>query len=300
MIKIYNSSTKLKKEINNTYIKFYTCGITPYDTTHLGHAFTYIVCDVLIRYLEFLGCKVTYVQNVTDIDDDILRKATEVGENWYSLGNRWTRHFIQDMKSLNMRAPDYLPRATDFIPQIIEVIQMLIKNGLAYENNENVYFEINKWERFGELCQFDPEEMLSVANERGNNPLDQNKKHPLDFVLWQCKSPGEPSWKSPWGQGRPGWHIECSTMATSLLGENIDIHSGGSDLLFPHHECEIAQIEPILENKPFVNIWMHISMVFHQGQKMSKSIGNLVMVRDLLTTWSANTVRTYLLLHHRA
>jgi L-cysteine:1D-myo-inositol 2-amino-2-deoxy-alpha-D-glucopyranoside ligase len=279
-------------------VTVYVCGITPYDTTHLGHAFTYTNADILVRYLEYQGHAVRYVQNVTDIDDDILRKGREVDEDWRSLGNRWTRHFINDMLALNIRPPDAYPRATDFISEIIEMVQNLISAGVAYESAGNVYFNPQAWPDYGKLSRLTPQEMLPIANERGNRPDDPHKRAPLDFVLWQAQAPGEPAWDSPWGPGRPGWHIECSTMSTCLLDKTIDIHMGGADLLFPHHESSIAQVEPVTHEKPFVRYWMHIAMVHHAGEKMSKSLGNLVMIRDLLKDWSADAIRLYLAMHH--
>ncbi|MBX7235158.1 MAG: cysteine--tRNA ligase [Caldilineales bacterium] len=275
----------------------YVCGITPYDTTHLGHAFTYSVFDVLIRYLEHQGRRVRYVQNVTDIDDDILRKAGETGEDWWTLGNRWTAHFIHDLQAINIRPPDHYPRATDVIPGILAGVQRLIEAGAAYEANGNVYFHVDAYPAFGQLSHIPRDQMLAVANQRGNIPGDPNKRDPLDFVLWQTQKPGEPAWNSPWGPGRPGWHIECSTMSTQLLGETVDIHGGGGDLAFPHHECEIAQVEPVT-GKPFVRFWMHAAMVYHEGEKMSKSLGNLIMIRDLLKRWSPDAIRLYLASHH--
>ena len=298
-MKLYNTQTKDFDILEPAdVIKLYTCGITPYDTTHLGHAFTYAVSDMLVRALESRGQKVTYVQNVTDIDDDILRKAKEVGEDWITLGNRWTRHYIADMKALNIQPPDHFPRATDVIFSMIEKIEALLQEGVAYEKDGNVYFEIESWKPFGKLSHLLREEMLPIANERGNNPDDKHKRDPLDFVLWQAEKPGEPSWESPWGKGRPGWHIECSTMATDLLGDTIDVHSGGGDLLFPHHECEIAQIEPLNDQKPFVRFWLHVAMVYHEGEKMSKSLGNLIMVRDLLEEYTPDALRIYMGMHH--
>jgi len=279
-------------------VTVYVCGITPYDTTHLGHAFTYATFDMLIRYLEHKGFPVKYVQNVTDIDDDILRKANEVGEDWQAMGNRWTAHFIRDMQALNVRPPDHFPRASDVISEIIDVVQRLLDAGVAYEAGGSIYFEVDQWAEYGRLSRLPREEMLPVANERGNRPDDPNKRNPLDFVLWQAQAPGEPAWDSPWGPGRPGWHIECSTMSTSLLGETIDIHGGGADLIFPHHESEIAQAEGATGQKPFVQFWMHAAMVHHDGAKMSKSLGNLVMVRDLLQDWPADALRLYLASHH--
>jgi L-cysteine:1D-myo-inositol 2-amino-2-deoxy-alpha-D-glucopyranoside ligase len=281
-------------------VTIYVCGITPYDTTHLGHAFTYVMADVLIRTLEARGHRVNYVQNVTDIDDDILRKAKSEnsGEDWHALGNRWTRHFIRDMQALNVRPPDHYPRATDVIPEIVQKVQALIGKGLAYESGGSVYYRANAWPEFGKLSHLPRAEMLEIANERGNNPDDPNKRHPLDFVLWQAQAPGEPAWDSPWGAGRPGWHIECSAMVSKYLGDTIDIHSGGGDLLFPHHECEIAQIEPITGKEPFVRIWLHMAMVELDGEKMSKSLGNLIMISDLLQEYSADAIRYYLANHH--
>ena len=280
-------------------VKIYVCGITPYDTTHLGHGFTYSSFDVLIRYLESLGYQVHYVQNVTDIDDDILRKAREAGDDWRSLGNRWTTHFIDDNMALNIRPPDYFPRATDVIVEIITAVQQLLSSGVAYESGGNVYFHVANDPNYGKLSRLSLNEMLPIANERGNIPDDPHKRDPLDFVLWQAQSPDEPAWESPWGPGRPGWHIECSTMSDKYLGQPIDIHGGGADLVFPHHECEIAQAESATGHEPFTRIWLHVAMVRYQGEKMSKSLGNLIMVRDLMQTgWSADAIRVYMAAHH--
>jgi L-cysteine:1D-myo-inositol 2-amino-2-deoxy-alpha-D-glucopyranoside ligase len=279
-------------------VTLYVCGITPYDTTHIGHAFTYVMADVLVRYLEATGHPVRYVQNVTDIDDDILRKAHEVGESWEALGNRWTAHYIADMTALNVRPPDLLPRATSVIPKIVEEIEALVEAGLAYVADGSVYYRVAAWPDFGQLSHLPKDEMPAVANERGNRPDAPGKEDPLDFVLWQAQAPGEPAWNSPWGAGRPGWHIECSTLVRHLLGDTIDIHGGGSDLAFPHHECEIAQIEPLTGRQPFARHWFHTAMVRHEGEKMSKSLGNLVMVRDLLQDYTADTLRLYLASHH--
>ncbi len=299
-MKLYNSLTQTLETFTDPEppVTLYVCGITPYDTTHLGHAFTYVTADHLVRYLEYQGHKVRYAQNVTDIDDDILRKSKEVGIDWQSLGDQWTIHFIEDMISLNVRPPDLYPRATEMIPEMIELIQRLLNSGAAYEAGGSVYYDTQKWPELGKLSHLDRSEMLPIANQRGNRPDDPNKKHPLDFVLWQAHVPGEPAWPSPWGAGRPGWHIECTAMSTSLLGETVDIHMGGADLIFPHHEAEIAQIEPLIHPRPFVRYWAHIAMVYHTGEKMSKSLGNLIMVRDLLQQWTANDLRVYLASHH--
>lgn len=299
-MRLFNSLTDRIEEFRpaGEEVGVYMCGITPYDTTHLGHAFTYASADVLIRYLQYRGLPIRYVQNVTDIDDDILREAKEQGRDWHELGNIWTAHFIEDMIALNVLPPDHFPRATDVIESMIDHIEALIEAGVAYPSGGGVYFNIDAWAEFGKLSNLRRAEMLPIANERGNHPDDPNKRDPLDFVLWQPHAPGEPSWPSPWGPGRPGWHIECSTMATDFLGDTIDIHLGGSDLLFPHHECEIAQVEPVTGQRPFVRIWMHTAMVGYQGQKMSKSLGNLIMVRDLLGSYPADAIRLYLNSHH--
>lgn len=299
-MKLYNTKTQQIEPFqpSGDEVTLYVCGITPYDTTHLGHAFTYCTADVLVRYLEMKGWQVKYGQNVTDIDDDILRKAEEEAQDWRSLGNRWTRHFIEDMQTLNVRPPDCIPRATAVVPQIIESVQALLAAGVAYEVAGNVYFQVNAWPEFGRLSRIPRAQMLPIANERGNHPDDPNKKDPLDFVLWQAQQPGEPAWQSPWGNGRPGWHIECSTMINYFLGQPLDIHMGGSDLLFPHHECEMAQVESISHEASFVRFWLHTAMVEHEGQKMGKSLGNLVMVRDLLQHYSPDALRIYLALQH--
>lgn len=299
-MKLYNTYSQQLENFcpQSEVVTLYVCGITPYDTTHLGHAFTYASADILIRYLEYLGQRVKYVQNVTDIDDDILRKAKETNENWQVLGNRWTAHFIQDMQALNVRPPDHYPRATEVMPQILEMVQALVKTEVAYVSAGNVYFAVETWPSYGQLSHIPKAEMLPVANERGNQPDDPHKRNPLDFVLWQAQAPGEPAWASPWGLGRPGWHIECSVMATHFLGETIDLHSGGSDLIFPHHESEIAQTEAVTQHAPFARCWLHTAMVQHEGEKMSKSLGNLVMVSDLLQHYSPDALRLYLAQHH--
>jgi cysteinyl-tRNA synthetase len=276
----------------------YVCGITPYDTTHLGHAFSYTAIDVLIRYLEHQGHKVRYVQNVTDIDDDILRRAKEEQGDWLEIGNRWTAHYIRDMIALNVRPPDHFPRATDVIAEIITSVESLLEAGVAYHVAGSVYFDLNAWPEYGKLSCIPRAEMLPIANERGNFPDDPNKRDPLDFVLWQAQKPGEPAWDSPWGSGRPGWHIECSTLADHFLDMPVDIHSGGADLIFPHHESEIAQSEPLTPGEPFVHYWVHVAMVRHEGEKMSKSLGNLVMMNDLLREWTADALRLYMGMHH--
>ena len=293
MLHLYNEQSKRLEPFQpmGDVATIYVCGITPYDTTHLGHAFTYLSFDVLIRYWEYLGYKVKYVQNVTDIDDDTIRKAKEVGTDWLTLGNRWTRHFIEDMIALNVRPPDVYPRATDVIPQMFEIIDALLAKGHAYVANGSVYFEVATDPHFGQVSGLPKEQWLPIANERGNFPNDPNKRDPLDFVLWQAQQPGEPAWDSPWGPGRPGWHIECTTMAWTYLGDVIDVHGGGGDLSFPHHECETAQTWGVTGNPTFARFWLHTAMVRYQGEKMSKSLGNLIWARDLLKEHSPDAVR---------
>ncbi|TMC64982.1 MAG: cysteine--tRNA ligase, partial [Chloroflexota bacterium] len=304
-MKLFNTLTQSLEEfvpIDENAVRMYVCGITPYDTTHLGHAFTYVIFDTLIRYLEFRGRKVKYVQNVTDVDDDVLRKAKELGMAWDELGRRETERFLSDMDALNVRRPNVYARATQEIPVMIEIIQTLLAEGYAYESAGYVYFSVKRDPEFGRMARAiglnDYHAMLTIANERGNFPDDPRKQDPLDFVLWQAQAPGEPAWPSPWGPGRPGWHIECSAMSMHYLGPQIDIHGGGADLAFPHHTSEIAQSEHFTGKRPFSRIWMHTGMVHQDGEKMSKSLGNLTLVSDLLKEHSADAIRITLLNHH--
>jgi L-cysteine:1D-myo-inositol 2-amino-2-deoxy-alpha-D-glucopyranoside ligase len=280
------------------HVGLYVCGVTPYDTGHLGHAFTYVSFDVLHRYLEFLGHDVVYVQNLTDVDDDMLRKARETGEDYLALGNRWVTTFLAEMAALNWLPPDHYPRATQHVPQMVALIERLLAAGCAYEADGQVYFDVSADPRFGEVSGVPRSEMLAVANERGNVPDMPGKRDPLDFVLWQTSLPDEPSWEAPWGAGRPGWHIECSAMSMTYLGDRFEIHGGGGDLAFPHHEAERAQSEGATGERPFVGWWMHAGMLHHEGAKMSKSLGNLVLVRDLLRHYTGDAIRHYLVSHH--
>jgi cysteinyl-tRNA synthetase len=304
-MKLFNTLTQSLETfvpLEDKKVRIYVCGVTPYDTTHLGHAFTYVSFDTLIRYLEFLGYTVNYVQNVTDIDDDVLRKARELGIAWDALGKRETERFLNDMDALNVRRPNVYARATAEIPTMIEIIQTLLAQGIAYENQGNVYYSVKQDPGFGIMARAiglnDYQSMLTIANERGNFPDDPHKKDPLDFVLWQAQAPGEPAWPSPWGPGRPGWHIECSAMSLRYLGEQLDIHGGGADLAFPHHTCEIAQSEHFTGKAPFSRFWMHTGMVHQDGEKMSKSLGNLTLVSNLLKDYSGDAIRVVLLQHH--
>lgn len=299
-MKIFNSMTNSLEEFTSDdgQVGVYVCGVTPYDTTHLGHAFTFLTYDVLVRYLRHLGFSVTYVQNVTDIDDDIIRKSRELGIAWDELGRRETNQYLDDMRNLNAVPFDHYVAATEHVGLVVENVRALVEAGVAYESNGSVYFSVEMDPDFGKLSKIPRPEMLPIANERGNFPDDPNKKDPLDFVLWQAAQPGEPTWPSPWGAGRPGWHIECSSMARQYLGDTFDIHGGGIDLIFPHHEATIAQAESATGQEPFVRYWMHAGMVEYQGTKMSKSLGNLVYVRDLLEKWSADAIRLCLVDHH--
>ena len=264
-------------------VSIYVCGVTPYDTTHIGHAFTYLSFDALIRYLVFSGLNVNYTQNVTDIDDDVLRKAREQHKDWRALGTFWTRRYLADMKGLNALKPTHYVKATGAMPQIIRMVAALVEGGFAYESAGNVYFNVKKFPRYGRLSHYSEAQMRLLLKERGGDPSDPNKRNPLDFIVWQAWKEGEPYWSSPWGRGRPGWHIECSAMIREYLGERIDIHGGGRDLIFPHHESEIAQSESFTGKRPFSRYFMHTAMVMRDGEKMSKSLGNLVLVSDLLS-----------------
>jgi len=275
----------------------YTCGITPYDSAHLGHAATYLTYDVLQRRLRDRGHRTLCVRNVTDIDDDILRKAKELGVDWKELGDRETDYFDENMRALGLLPSHSDPRATSAIPDILGFIGMVLANGHAYEAGGSVYFSVGSWDPFGEISQLSRDEMLEVAAERGGKVDDPNKREPLDFVLWQATQPGEPAWPSMWGEGMPGWHIECSALALRELGTTIDLHGGGTDLIFPHHESESAQSEAAT-GETFVRHWMHVAMVHMDGEKMSKSLGNMVFVSDLLKNHEAAAIRLLVAAHH--
>jgi L-cysteine:1D-myo-inositol 2-amino-2-deoxy-alpha-D-glucopyranoside ligase len=294
--RLYNTETRRIEDVTEQDVGIYVCGVTPYDTSHLGHAFTYTTFDVLIRFLRHLGRNVTYVQNVTDIDDDVLLRANRNHEDWKELGDREYASFRKAMAALGNLDPDVAPRATGHIAEMQAIIGGLIDKGLAYENQGSVYFEVAKDHDFGRLFHEPYEAMLMIANERGNFPADPLKRDPLDFVLWQHQKPGEPAWDSPWGPGRPGWHIECSAMSMKYLGETVTIHGGGDDLVFPHHDAEIAQSEGYT-GRQFTRHWVHAAMVYCGEHKMSKSLGNMVFVGDLLQRYSADALRLYLLSH---
>ena len=278
-------------------VKMYTCGITPYDAAHLGHAATYLAYDILQRRLRDLGHDPQCVRNVTDVDDDILRKARELGVHYLDLAAEEVNRFDADMAALGLLPAFSEPRATSAIPDILGFIGMVLESGHAYQAGGGVYFDVSSFARFGQVSHLDRADMLELARERGGRPDDPSKRDPLDFVLWQPSAPDEPAWESLWGPGRPGWHIECSALALRELGETIDLHGGGSDLIFPHHECEAAQSEAVT-GRPFVRHWMHGGMVRLGGIKMSKSLGNLVFVHDLLKDWEGSAIRLAVLTNH--
>lgn len=278
-------------------VTMYTCGITPYDSTHLGHAATYLTYDVLQRRLRDLGHDTRCVRNITDVDDSILPKAKELGVHYLDLAASELARFDADMERLEMLPAWSEPRATSAIADIRGFIGMVLDQGFAYQAGGAVYFEVSKFPKFGQISHLSRDEMLLLAKERGGNPDDPHKRDPLDFVLWQPSQPDEPAWETLWGPGRPGWHIECSALCLRELGTSIDLHGGGSDLIFPHHECEAAQSEAAT-GEPLVRHWMHQAMVRMDGEKMSKSLGNLVFVSDLSLTWDPRAIRLACLSHH--
>jgi len=278
-------------------VTMYTCGITPYDSAHIGHAATYLTYDILQRRLRDLGHQTQCVRNVTDVDDDILRKARQLGVHYLDLAAEEMARFDDNMAALGLLAAFAAPRATSAIPDILGFIGMVLESGHAYQAGGAVYFDVSSFPRFGQVSHLDRATMLELSAERGGRPDDRHKRDPLDFVLWQPSASDEPAWESLWGPGRPGWHIECSALAMRELGETIDLHGGGNDLVFPHHECEAAQSEAATA-APFVRHWMHVGMVRYQGTKMSKSLGNLVFVHDLLKEWEGSAIRLAVIGHH--
>ena len=278
-------------------VRMYVCGITPYDSTHLGHAATYLTYDLIIRRLEDLGHTVEMVRNVTDVDDSILPKARELGIDFLQLAEQEMERFGQDMDALNMRPAKFEPRATESIDGMLDLIQQLQDGGHTYVSEGTTYFDVTTFASFGKLSHLTEEQMKELAAVRGGNPDNPAQRNPLDFVLWQPSADDEPKWDSPFGVGRPGWHIECSAMCMNALGPTIDIHGGGGDLIFPHHECEIAQSEAVNEAS-FSRYWVHAGLVAYQGTKMSKSLGNLVFVSDLRTEIDPRAIRLALMAHH--
>ena len=293
MIRIYNTLSAEKEELapqDNT-VKMYVCGVTPYAPAHVGHAMSYILFDTVRRYLEHRGYGVQHVQNFTDIDDKIIDRAARLGIDPRELADRHIGDFFEEMDDLNIKRADLYPRATEELPKIIEVIQGLVDQDYAYAAQGDVYFRVRRDEDYGKLSHRTLDNMISGTRiEHG-----EKKQDPLDFALWKGAKEGEPSWPSPWGPGRPGWHIECSAMALRHLGDTIDIHGGGQDLVFPHHENEIAQSESFSGASPFVRIWMHNGLLQLGEEKMSKSVGNLVTVREALDKYSADALRLFVL-----
>jgi cysteinyl-tRNA synthetase len=300
MLKIHNSFSGEKEEfqpLRPNEVRMYVCGMTNYDYIHVGHARMLVAFDLVQRYLRSLGYKVTYVRNVTDIDDKIIERAAANGENWADLARRFTVAMQEDCTTLGLQQPDLEPRATEFIPQIISMIRILIDKGYAYAaDNGDVLYSVRKFPNYGRLSGKKIDDLRAGSRVQ----IDEAKHDPLDFVLWKHAKPGEPSWPSPWGAGRPGWHIECSAMSTSLLGSYFDLHGGGEDLKFPHHENEIAQSCAACES-PFVHMWMHNGFVRVNDEKMSKSLGNFFTVREVLKTLRDPEVLRFFLLssHYR-
>jgi len=281
----------------NDHVLMYTCGITPYDATHLGHAATFIAFDVLQRRLLDRGHTVTCVRNVTDVDDPLFAKARQLGVHYLDLAAGEEARFEADLAALNALPVASNPRASSAIPDIRGFIGMVLDRGFAYQAGGSVYFDVSRFESFGAVSNYSTEEMLALARDRGGDVDNPDKRHPLDFVLWQPSASDEPSWETMWGPGRPGWHIECSALALRELGTTIDLHGGGADLIFPHHECERAQSEAAT-GEPFVRHWMHQALIGKDGAKMSKSLGNLVFVDALRREWDPMAIRLGIIEHH--
>ncbi|WP_086871201.1 cysteine--tRNA ligase [Kosakonia pseudosacchari] len=297
MLKIFNTLTRQKEEFKPIHageVGMYVCGITVYDLCHIGHGRTFVAFDVVSRYLRFLGYKLKYVRNITDIDDKIIKRANENGESFVALVDRMIVEMHKDFDALNILRPDSEPRATHHIHEIIEITQRLLEREHAYvAENGDVMFSVPTDPTYGQLSRQDLDQLQAGARVE----VAEVKRNPMDFVLWKMSKPGEPSWPSPWGEGRPGWHIECSAMNCKQLGSHFDIHGGGSDLMFPHHENEIAQ-STCAHDGEYVNYWMHSGMVMVDREKMSKSLGNFFTVRDVLKYYDAETVRYFLMSGH--
>jgi len=294
-MKVFNTLTGQKEDFHprNGVVSMYVCGITAYDESHIGHAMTYIIFDVIKRYLGFKGYKVKHVQNFTDIDDKIIERANQLGMPPAELANKYTDQYFANMDALNVERADVYPKATEEIPKAVEIIQGLLAKGYAYEFEGSVYFRVRNFPDYGKLSHRNLPEMITKASA-----YEEKKEYPLDFALWKASKPGEPFWESPWGKGRPGWHIECSAMALKYLGDTIDIHGGGQDLVFPHHENEIAQSEGFTRETPFVRYWLHNGLMQQDKQKMSKTTGNLVSIKDALECFSSDAIRLFILSSH--
>ena len=290
---IHNSLTNRKEAfepIEIGHVRMYNCGPTVYDYFHIGNARNFVVAETLCRYLEYKGYRVTFVQNVTDVEDKIINKANELGVQPSEVARKFTEAYFEDMAKLRTRMPDFNPKATEHIDDIVQFVHRLVEKEIAYEIEGDVYFEVAKFKDYGKLSGQKVEDMIAGARVE----VDERKRHPADFNLWKKSKPEEPGWDSPWGKGRPGWHIECSVMSSKYLGETFDIHVGGNDLTFPHHENEIAQSEA-LTGKPLARYWVHNGMLRLTGDKMSKSLGNIRSIRDLLEEYDTDAIRFYLL-----
>lgn len=297
VLKLYNDLTRRKEEfqpLNPSEVKMYVCGVTPYDECHLGHGRAYVTFDVIRRYLEFSGYQVTHIQNFTDIDDKIIKKSQELGVESSELAARYTASYFEVMDKLNIKRVNNYPQATEHIPEMVKWIGGLLEKDYAYLLEDGVYFEVEKFADYGKLSGRKMADQEAGARVKA----DERKKSPLDFALWKKAKEGEPSWDSPWGAGRPGWHIECSVMSTKYLGEQFDIHGGGLDLEFPHHENEIAQTEALTGKAPWVKYWLHNGFVNVNKQKMSKSLGNFFTLKDIFLKFDPMAVRFFLLLTH--
>jgi len=295
-LRVYNTLSGKKEEFQPLVpgkVDMYVCGVTVYDYCHIGHARANIVFDIVYRYLQYSDYDVTYVRNYTDVDDKIINRANERGISSKQLAEEFIRAFDEDMAALGLRKPTHEPKATEYIDRIIVLAEQLIEKGMAYESGGDVYYSVEKFPAYLKLSKRNMEEMQAGARIA---PGEQ-KRNPMDFALWKAAKPGEPSWESPWGPGRPGWHIECSAMSSSLLGDTFDIHGGGRDLIFPHHENEIAQSEGA-SGKPFVKYWLHNGFVNINQEKMSKSLGNFFTIRDILQSYDPEVVRFFILTAH--
>lgn len=296
-LRVYNDMTRKKEEfvpLEPGKVKIYVCGVTPYNHPHIGNARPFVVWDVIRRFLEHEGYDVTHVQNFTDIDDKIIREANKEGVTWDTICNRYIKAYFEVMDKLNVKRAHIYPRVSEHIPDIIKTVEALIANGYGYVVDGDVYYRVEKFEHYGELSGRNLEDMLAGARV----DVDERKENPMDFALWKAAKPGEPSWDSPWGKGRPGWHIECSTMSTKYLGNTLDFHGGGSDLIFPHHENEIAQSEGATGVHPFVRYWVHNGFITINSEKMSKSLGNFMTVLDILKEYEPEVVRYFILNTH--
>ena len=296
-ITVYNTMTRQKEVFNPVTpgeAKMYVCGVTPYNHPHIGNARPFVTWDVIRRYMKHVGYKVTYVQNFTDVDDKIINTSNGEGVSWDTIANRYIDSYFEVMDVLGVQRADIYPRVSTHIDDIIAMIQTLIDKGYAYELDGDVYYSVEKFEHYGELSGRTLDDMEAGARIE----VDGRKKNPMDFALWKAAKPGEPYWESPWGNGRPGWHIECSAMSQKYLGTEFDFHGGGSDLIFPHHENEIAQSEGCSGQHPAVRYWLHNGFITINSEKMSKSLNNFFLVKDILEQYSPDALRYFLLSTH--